>query len=505
VADATLIGTMNDFTSGPRVPVLQPAPTALERRLAGLRGSAPQRSLDARALAALAANPGCSRRAVLDAAGVDKAALAARLGRPAPFGQSPFAISRGIGFERRVKADGCTELVALLREWLRLPDDDSPVEAAELVTDPKLPAGRIASTRAALLQAASKPGVWTVLDHPLLRLEVAGSVAHLEPDLVVVRPDGRWTVVEIKSFAILDGAADPAKVGAAARQAAVYVLALRETAADLAGTRTDDDPYREPEGLAGAPDTTVLLVCPKDFSNRPTAAPIDVRRALAVTRRQLDRLTRVERLLDLLPPGAALDPDADPAPTVGALTAVYSPDCLSTCELSFHCRDEARCAGSVEALGRGTRGELGSFRTVQEALDASGGVDPRAGVDDGDAESAARLAHAAALRAEALTSAAAQNPATAGQAAQAAQAAHAAQGAAAQSEAAAAQAAQAAQAAHAAQGAAAQSEAAAAQATGVAGQATAAAAAAVSAASDHAPSVPTAAAAAQAAAAGGAG
>ncbi|MFC1419239.1 hypothetical protein [Streptacidiphilus cavernicola] len=401
---------MNDITSGPR--------TRLERRLAGLRGDAPQRSLDARALAALAANPGCSRRAVLDAAGVDKAALAGRLGRPAPFGQSPFAISRGIGFERRVKADGCAELLELLREKLPLPapfglpDDGSPVEFAELVADHRLPASRVESTRAALLKAAARPGVWTVLDHPLLRLEVAGSTAHLEPDLVVVRPDGRWTVVEIKSFPILDGGAEPAKVGAAARQAAVYVLALRETAAELAGVPAERDPYREPTGLAGAPDSTALLVCPKDFSNRPTAAPVDVRKPMAVTRRQLDRLTRIEQLLGALPPGADFDPartGEELVATVGALGAVYSPDCLASCELSFHCREEARCEGSVETLGRGVRGELGSFRTVDEALAAAGGGTTEGSrtadggpADDGDTESAARLAHAAALRAEAL-------------------------------------------------------------------------------------------------------
>jgi hypothetical protein len=244
--------------------------------------------------------------------------------------------------------------------------------------------------------------VWTVLDQPLLRLEVAGSAAHLEPDLVVVRPDGRWTVVEIKSFPILDGGADAAKVGAAARQAAVYVLALRETAAALAGVEPSRDPYQEPEGLAGAPHSTALLVCPRDFGNQPTAAAVDVRKPMAVTRRQLDRLTRVEQLLDVLPPGTGFGQDRSDQ-------QVYSPDCLSACELGFHCRAEARCAGSVETLGRGVRGELGSFHTVDQAL-AAAGAPPR-GVprdasedapDDGDAESALRLARAAALRAEAL-------------------------------------------------------------------------------------------------------
>ena len=396
--------------------------TPLEQRLATLRGGAPQRGLDARALAALAANPGCRRRAVLDAAGVDKAALATSLGRPAPFGQSPFAISRGLGFEKRVTADGCAELLQLLRQHLGLPaphdqaDDDSPVEIPTLVTDPKRPAERVASTRAALVRAAALPGVWTLLDHPLLRLDVAGSAAHLEPDLIVVRPDGRWTVVEIKSFPILDGSADPAKVGAAARQAAVYVLALRATAAELAGSATGGNPgdspfnpYLEPVGPAGAPTGTALLVCPKDFSNRPTAAAIDVRKPMAVTRRQLDRLTRIEELLDTLPPGTAFALDGSRSgeqltAAVAGMDAAYSPDCLSTCELAFHCRNEARCAGSVEVLGRSVRGELGSVRTVEDALAAAGATASATASATGD-ETAARLAHAAALRAEALAGA----------------------------------------------------------------------------------------------------
>jgi hypothetical protein len=278
---------------------------------------------------------------------------------------------------------------------------------------------RTERTRQALAEAAAHPGRWTLLDHPMLRLVVAGSPVHLEPDAVAVRPDGRWTVVEIKSFPILDGSADPAKVGAAARQAAVYVLALRETAAELAGVP------------AAAPDHQVLLICPKDFSNRPTAAAVDVRRELSVTHRQLRRMTRVEQILDALPEGASLDlatgddgrpvrSAAELADSVEAVPAAYSPDCLSACELGFHCRQEARCAGSVEQLGRSVRGELGSIRTVDEALAAAAGsagsqaagkgtgkgtgadTGTRTGAEGVADEAAARLAHAAELRAEAL-------------------------------------------------------------------------------------------------------
>ncbi|MDF2711847.1 MAG: hypothetical protein K0R62_7499 [Nonomuraea muscovyensis] len=90
-------------------------------RLDALRGTTPQKPHDARAIAALAANPGCTRRALLDGAGIDKDAAARHLGFPAPFGQSPFAITRGNAFEALVKADGCAELLRMLRELLGLP------------------------------------------------------------------------------------------------------------------------------------------------------------------------------------------------------------------------------------------------------------------------------------------------------------------------------------------------------------------------------------------------
>lgn len=88
---------------------------------------------------------------------------------------------------------------------------------------------------------------------------------------------------------------------------------------------------------------------------------------------------------------------------VESVPAAYSPDCLSTCELGFHCRAQARCEDRVEQLGRGVRGELGSIRTVAEALKAAEAPAPQGDGSDAEAdEAAARLSYAAALRAEAL-------------------------------------------------------------------------------------------------------
>jgi hypothetical protein len=220
----------------------------------------------------------------------------------------------------------------------------------------------------------------------MLALEVAGSPAFLEPDAVVVHPDGGWTVVEIKSFPMLDGSADPAKVGAAARQAAVYVLALERVAARL-------DPAPEVRHR-------ILLVCPKDFSNVPTASAVDVRKQRAVTDRQLTRLTRIEDIADTLPEGVCFSPElpaAELTAAVESVPATYAPECLSACELAFHCRERSRAAGAVTSLGRPVRAELGGLTTVDEVLAAAEGTD-----GDPDDPAVAALRRAARLREEAL-------------------------------------------------------------------------------------------------------
>lgn len=361
--------------------------TALRQRLAELRGpEVPAKALDARALAALAANPGCKRRAILDGAGVNKTALASALGSPAAFGQSQFALTRGNAFEAKVKADGGAELLRLVHE--RLDRGAEPPAGAQVPDLTAIgPEGRTARTALALREATEAQG-WTLLDHPMLALDVAGSPAFLEPDAVVVHPDGSWTVVEIKSFPMLDGSADPSKVGAAARQAAVYVLALEEVAARL-------DPVPRVRHR-------VLLVCPKDFSNLPTASAVDIRKQRAVTARQLARLTRIQDIADTLPDGTCFAPDlpaGELTAAVESVPATYAPECLSACELAFHCRDRSRAAGAVTSLGRPVRAELGGLTTVEEVLAAARGE-----AGDPDDPAVAALRRAARLRAEALES-----------------------------------------------------------------------------------------------------
>jgi hypothetical protein len=369
--------------------------TGTEARLARLRGRTLPRSHNARTIAALAANPGCARRAIMDAAGVDKQRLAAYVGFPAPFGQSRFALSRGNAFEAQVKANGAAELLTLLREHLNLPIPEAHYDdLAEVGGNTSLDL-RHAHTRNLLARASADTDAGTMFDHPLLRLEVGGRNAYLEPDLIAFQLNGRFHVIEIKSFAVIDGHADGDKVAAAAIQSAVYVLALRHL---LSGQGIPAE--------AVADDT--ILVCPRDFSNRPVVAALDVRKQLTVLRRQLGRIARVDELLDLLPPTLTfdLDPDQDGVPrrkpgdladAIHQVDARYAPECLSTCDMCFFCRDEAR--GRTEALGRQAREELGGIEHVATVLRLANTADP---VSADLAEAATVLRATARLRNQAL-------------------------------------------------------------------------------------------------------
>ncbi|GII52677.1 hypothetical protein Pth03_10660 [Planotetraspora thailandica] len=329
-------------------------------RLDTLRGPVAPLDHNARTIAALAVNPGCDRRALLDAAGVDKQKTAAYVGHPAPFGQSPFAITRAASFDALVKANGCAHLLRLLRETLGLSISEAAYADISDVGGNDSHQMRHTRTRALLKRAAAGgDGSCTLFDHPLLKLTVAGHEVYLEPSIIAFQIEGRFHVVEIKSFAVVDDQADAGQVAAAARQSAVYVHALRElfAAEGLDPERVSHD---------------VVLVCPKDFANHPTATLLDVRQQLAALRRQLSRLTRIDRILEELPADFTFDletqsPD-EVGKAVGSVGARFAPECLSSCEMALFCRAEARGDGSTDLLGRTARDALGGLESIPAVL-----------------------------------------------------------------------------------------------------------------------------------------
>lgn len=374
-----------------------PGGAGTERRLAWLRGGELPQTHNARTIAALASNPGCARRALLDAAATRKQDIAEHAGFPVPFGMSPFALGRGVVFERQLKDDPGGLLLALLRETLNL--DIAEVGFTDLNDvggSPDL-AVRHARTKAVLTGRPDQRG--TLFDHPLLRFRVGGRHAYLEPDLIAFRHDDTFHVVEIKSFAVIDGQADPAKVAAAAIQSAVYVLAMRDLVGDTATVHHES-----------------VLICPRDFANTPLATTLDVRKQLGVLERQLSRIAAIDSVLAHVPADVSFSLDADekgvPQRDPGDLLrdlkrvdANYSPECLASCELCYLCRDEA--GGSTSVLGKSVREELGGIESVPRALKLARGDDPLPVPEDLQ-EAAAILRRAAGLRRDALGTAWAQ-------------------------------------------------------------------------------------------------
>ncbi|MEO3751833.1 hypothetical protein [Streptomyces sp. B6B3] len=350
---------------------LPPNRPSAGNRLAGLRGPSEPQPYNARKIAALTANPGCSRRAVLDAAGIDKAKLARRLGYPDAYAQSPFALTRAHAFAQLVKANGYAELITLLRAEL-----DAPVEEARVadLTDVEgdqdtAPGIRARQTRTLLRSLIVEKDSRVILDHPLLTLDIGGQTAYLEPDALTHRVGDRFHIVVIKSFSAIDGQADPRKVAEAAKEAAVYVLALRRMFAALGAA---------PEQVADR----FLLVCPKDFGNRPYGRLIDLRQQLDAVTYQIDRLGRAGEHAAALPADATFDlsTDDDQRPhvptdrltrTLTSLDYLYRPTCLHFCEISRHCRDAAFAAGQPERLGTSVRDDLPGLDNTTTALRAA--------------------------------------------------------------------------------------------------------------------------------------
>lgn len=371
-----------------------------EASLDRIRGHVPAKAHSARTISALSSNPGCARRAVMDAAGVDKQRIATHAGFPGRFGQSQFAITRGNAFEAQVKANGCAELLRLLREQLDLSIEEVAYADLNEVGGNDSLAVRHARARHLLGEAAAAgPDARTLFDHPLLRVDIGGRAAYLEPDLVVFQLSGRFHVIEVKSFAIIDGRADGGKVAGAVTQAAVYVLALRQLLGELG---------YGPERVCDE----IVLVCPENFSNRPTAVLVDVRKQLTVLNRQRSRLERVDKLLADMPPDLTFDlavdgggvpqrPAGEIVDALGRIPARYAPECLDNCEMAYFCREEVR--DDTAALGRSVRDDLGGIDSVAAVLDL---VDGARTPGPDQVEATELLKTAARLRRECLSGAA---------------------------------------------------------------------------------------------------
>lgn len=378
-------------------------------RLAALRGTLTPARSNARSVAALTENPGCTRRRVIDAAGVRSYELAERLGHPVTRGQSPFAIASGNMFERRLKQFTKYGLLAeAVAPFVDLPEgnlrviDASKVSGVAPFTDAWFSKRAAITDKALAAIAGGDPESPHLVDHPVLRFEVAGAVANLEPDALALKAKTGLQLVEIKSFPVIDEQADPEKLAAMAGQSAVYLLALRAALERLGF---------DPDIL----DWSVVLVAPKNFGRTPTAHRVPLTKKARALQRVIGAVPEVGELLEYLPADLTFDIDPDERSSederrqrldyvVRQLPMLYVPDCLASCDMARYCRQRAIDDDDPSRLGRDARDSLAGVHSLATALRIARGSATPDDEAPADVVNALQAAHHAISRARSRVS-----------------------------------------------------------------------------------------------------
>src|SRR3954471_2596652 len=203
--------------------------------LVRVRGRAPTRSPNVRVLAAYASHTNCNLATLGFSAGVDFDRLLRDTRFETPFGQSPFAFTRGNLFEAAFRQNDYAEAHRLLREVGFRPEEGRTVNLREGFPCTKEGMNRRAEVTAELLRdiLVGRAGAPNLIDGAVLQTTIAGVLANFEADAIAARIAGVLRAGEVKSFPVVDLRADPDKLAAALDQVAFYLLLLRRRVLEL--------------------------------------------------------------------------------------------------------------------------------------------------------------------------------------------------------------------------------------------------------------------------------
>jgi hypothetical protein len=350
----------------------------LDRRLEAIRGGAPRRSPTVRALAAHAQHTDCKLAALGFASGVNFDRLLVGTRFQAPFGQSPFAIGRGLAFEKILRDDHYAATLDLLRGVLHLPATGARVvnlrEGYPSGAD-RMPLRAGDTTELLRLIVSGDPAAPHVIDGAVLRATVGGLVAYFEADALAARAGSEVRVAEVKSFPKVDDRVDPEKLGAALDQVAIYILLTREEVLRLGG-----DPERLVSALA-------LLITPKNVGMTPTLSEQRVEARIRRVQRLLDKIPRAGDVAASVPAGVSFGPVADTSADerqrvdvlhdlADRVGTAYEPSCLASCGNARFCRARAFRDRSLCLSGTTTLRLLPGVRTLGRAEELTRGARP---------------------------------------------------------------------------------------------------------------------------------
>jgi hypothetical protein len=359
---------------------LPTTPAQLEQRLEEIRGSAPRRSPTVRVLAAHAQHTDCKLAGLGFAAGVDFDRLLVGTRLQAPFGQSPFALGRGLSFEKILRDNDYAATLELLRALPGFPRTGA--RCLNLREGyPKGPDRMPLRARdtAALLERIIRgdPDAPHLIDGAVLPASIGGMLAHFEADALAACSGEKIHGAEVKSFPKVDDKVDPDKLGAALDQVAFYILLLRAVILRLGG---------DPERLIS---DRALLITPKNVGLSPVLSEQPVAPRILRARRLLDNIPSAADVAASVPAGVSFGPVADTKADEGRRLDVlhnladrvgtaYGPSCLSTCGNARFCRERAFRAGNPCVSGSATLRLLPGIRTLNRAEELTRGATPTA-------------------------------------------------------------------------------------------------------------------------------
>lgn len=308
--------------------------------LARVRGQARDIRPTVRRLAAFANVHSCPTAAVAFAARVDTNRALAGTSLEVPYGQSPFAIGRGVAFEALLRQHGHAELRRVLTDGLAT---DFSLAAIENLRE-GYPPNRIGMTMRArvtssrMAEIATAPPEPIVLDGAVLRAEIGGLTAFFEADEMAIGVNGEIIVGENKSWPVVDGRpTDEDALGSALDQAATYVLL---------GRRTLGEAGVDPGRVSGE----VVLVTPRNTGLTPVLHRQSVDARVRRVQRLLDAVPDVRDIAASIPASVTFDRVADASLSEGArldafaevadeLGRAYEPaNCLTSCGFAWACR-----------------------------------------------------------------------------------------------------------------------------------------------------------------------
>ena len=354
--------------------------TSKNDALASVRGSAPKASPNVRRLAAFANVHSCPPAALAFAAGVDSNRVLTGTRLEMPFGQSPFAIGRGIAFENLLRQHGHAELRRVLTEGLGVDFALAPVENLRQGFQPNRTglAVRASVTKNHMKEIIAGPPRPIILDGAVLRAEVGGISAFFEADEMAIGVGGDILVGENKSWPVVDGRpTDDDALGSALDQAATYVLLGRRTLAD-AGI--------DPDRVSG----DVVIVTPRNTGLSPVLHRQKVDGRIRRIERLLAAVPAVSDIADDLPAGLSFDHVADASADDDARldafaeitdhvgNAYESGSCLTSCGFAWACRECAFGRGDPAIAGGSVARALPGVVTLGRVSELGRGAPPSA-------------------------------------------------------------------------------------------------------------------------------